>query len=109
MTMRIVAVMGFGAGCLPGAAGEPKQKVQVTKTERIDFPAGGRPRLTNSIGVLTVEAWDRADVEIAAERHGHKPVVTTDCPRRWPFPPPNILEPPAGETASIWNAASRRQ
>jgi hypothetical protein len=106
MTMRIVAVMGFGAGRLPAAAGEPRQKAQVTKTERIDFPAGGTPRLANSIGVLTVEAWDRPGVEIttekaahqmesahvAAERRGNE-FVATDCPRHGPFPPPNILDP----------------
>jgi hypothetical protein len=62
MKMGTVVVMGFRAGCLPAAAGEPKHKVQVTKTERVNFPAGGRPRQTNSIGVLTVEAWDRPDV-----------------------------------------------
>jgi hypothetical protein len=119
MTMRIVALIGFGAGCLLAAASEPRQKAQVTRTERIDFPAGGTLRLPNSIGVLTVEAWDRPDVEITtikstkveydahereiaahqlesvsvvAERRGNELVVTTNCPRHWPFPPPNILD-----------------
>jgi hypothetical protein len=64
MTMRILAVIGFGATCLLFAADQPKQKVQVSKTERMDFPSGGTLRLTNSIGALTVEAWDRPDVEI---------------------------------------------
>ena len=108
MTIRILAVLGFGAGCLLLAADEPKQQVQVSKTERIDFPPGGTLRLTKSTGVLTVEAWDRPDVEIttikstkaaydaggrerakhelnkvrvAAERHGDELVVTTDFPR----------------------------
>jgi hypothetical protein len=76
------------------------------------------------MGVLTVEAWDRPDVEIttikssrfaydvperpkiahelesvhvAAERRGNEVVVTTVCPEHWPFPPPNILDPLAKE------------
>ncbi len=36
----------------------------MSKTERMDFPAGGTLRFTNSVGVLTVEAWDRPVVEI---------------------------------------------
>ena len=98
MTIRILAVLGFGAGCLLLAADEPKQKVQVTKTERMDFPSGGTLRLTKSTGVLTVEAWDRPDVEIttikssdnvrvSAERHGDELVVTTDAPRHRRFSP----------------------
>jgi len=123
MTMRIAALIGFGMGCVL-AADEPKQKVQVTKTERIDFPAGGTLRFANSIGVLTVEAWDQPGVEITtikssrfeydapgrqrvahelesvrvtAERRGDELVVTTDCPEHRPFPPPNILDPLAKE------------
>jgi hypothetical protein len=98
MTIRTLAVLGFGTGCLLLAADEPKQKVQVTKTERMDFPSGGTLRLTKSTGVLTVEAWDRPDVEIttikssdnvrvSAERHGDELVVTTDAPRHRRFSP----------------------
>lgn len=117
MTMRILAVIGFGTACLL-AADEPKQKVQVSNTQRVDFPSGGTLRLTNSIGVLTVEAWDRQDVEIttikstkfaceardrekaahelekvhvAVERRGDELVVTTDFPRYRIFPPPYPL------------------
>jgi len=100
-------VLGVGTSRLL-AVDEPKQKVQVSNTERVDFPSGGTLRLTKSIGVLTVEAWDRPDVEIttitstkadydtrggekakseldrvrvAAERHGDELVITTDFPR----------------------------
>ena len=93
----------------------------MSKTERMDFPSGGTLRLTNSIGVLTVEAWDRPDVEITtikstkvaydarerekatheldrvrvtAERRGDELVITTDFPRYRAFPP----YPLAGET-----------
>lgn len=111
MTIRVLAVVGFGTSGLLLAADEPKQKVQVSKTERMDFPSGGALRLTKSSGVLTVEAWDRPDVEIttikstkaendarerekathaldavrvAAERRGDELVITT-FPRHWTF------------------------
>jgi hypothetical protein len=41
-----------------------KQKVQVVHTERADFPAGGLLSVKNSVGELTIEGWDRPDVEI---------------------------------------------
>jgi hypothetical protein len=118
MTVRILAVIGFGAICLLRAADGPKQKAQVTETERVDFPSGGTLRLANSIGALTVEAWDQPDVEIttikstkvayashdrekgmheleklhvAVERHGDEVVITTDFPRYRTFPPPYPL------------------
>jgi hypothetical protein len=117
-TIRILVVIGFGTTCLLPAADEAMQKVQVSNTQRIDFPSGGTLRLTNSIGVLTVEAWDRPDVEIttikstklaydargrekathelervrvAAERRGDELVITTDYPRYRTFPPPYPL------------------
>jgi hypothetical protein len=126
MTMRIVALIVFGAGCLLAAAGEPGQKAQVTQTERIDFSDGGPLRLASSIGVLTVEAWDRPDLDITtdkstkvehdahqrekaaqqlesvrvvAERRGNELVVTTNCARHRPFPPTNILDPLAKEAS----------
>jgi hypothetical protein len=114
MMTRISAVLGFGATCLLFSADQPREKVQVSKTERMDFPPGGTLRLTNSIGVLTVEAWDRPDVEItsirstkgeynagerekathqldkvslAVERRGDELVITTTFPRYGTFPP----------------------
>ena len=126
MTIRRLVVVALGGSALLHAAGsETRQKVQVTNTQRMDFPAGGTLRLKNSVGVLTVDAWDRPDVEIttikstkaeydardrekvahelesvrvAAERRGDELVITTDCPRHWPFPPPNLLDPLAEET-----------
>ena len=108
MTIRILAAIGLGTGCLLLAANEPKQKVQMSKTERMDFPSGGTLRFRNSVGVLTVEAWDRPDVEmtttkttvaefdarhrekgeheldrvkITTERHGDALVITTTFPQ----------------------------
>jgi len=41
-----------------------EQKAQVVHTERADFPAGGVLRINGSSGELTIEGWDRPDVEI---------------------------------------------
>jgi hypothetical protein len=95
MRTQILAAIGFGTS-LSLLAGEPRQKVQVSNTQRMDFPSGGTLRLTKSTGLLTVEAWDRPEVEIttisstkavrvAAERHGDELVVTTSFPRHSVF------------------------
>jgi hypothetical protein len=118
MKMRFLAMVGFGITFLLRGADEPKQRVQVSNTQRMDFPPNGTLRFTNSIGVLTVEAWDRPDVEIttikstkleyeeadreketheldkvqvATERHGDELVITTAFPRH------RVLHPVAGE------------
>lgn len=64
MMIRILALIGLGTGGLLYAADDPKEAVPVTKTERMEFPSGGTLRLTNSVGVLNVEAWDQPGVEI---------------------------------------------
>jgi hypothetical protein len=61
--MRALAVLA-GMSCLLLADDEVMQKVQVTHTDKVDFPAGGQLRLKNPTGELTVEGWDRPDVEI---------------------------------------------
>ena len=117
--MRMLPVIGFGAACLLLAADEPKQKAEVTKTERVDFPSGGTLRLINTVGILNVEAWDRPDVEIttiksskvdydaherekarkeldsvhiAAERRGNELVITTEFPREFSIPRPYPMD-----------------
>ena len=86
------------------AAAEPKQKVRVEHTERVDFPSGGLLRLKNSVGEVRVQGWDRPDVEIttiksiytsgtrekatsdldkvriSVERHGDELVIMTHFP-----------------------------
>ena len=120
--IRTLVAIGLGTGSPLVAAdapkhglpnlGEPKPAVQVSKTDRFDFPANGTLRFVNSVGVLTVEAWDRPDVEIttikstkadvdtgglekarrgldrvsvATERHGDELVVSTSFPAHRPF------------------------
>jgi len=68
-------LIGLGICCLLRASDStPKasleappqlpQKVQVSHTERLDFPSSGTLRLKNSIGELTIEGWDQAGLEI---------------------------------------------
>jgi len=114
MVLRLAAI-GFTLSWLLPAGDEPKQKVQVTKTERMDLVSSGTLRLENSIGELTVEGWDQPEVEITtiksskvaygsrdrenasrkldrvritAERRGEDIVITTAFPRYRTMPPP---------------------
>jgi hypothetical protein len=71
MTNRLTAVLGLsllGIQWLPAAEGVyekgPKTSFEVTNTERVPFAPGGTIRLNNSYGYLTVEGWDRPEVEI---------------------------------------------
>lgn len=116
---RTLAVLAFGMSGLLFAIDEAGQKVQAANTEHMDFPAAGVLHVTKSIGDLTVEGWDRPDVEIVsvkstqdtydsherekpshrldqvrvrAERRGNEVVITTDLPRRRRFPPPSPLK-----------------
>jgi hypothetical protein len=130
-TKLLLAAIGLGAGCLLQAAealkpGEYKQSLQVTsKTEHIDFPSRGTLRFVNSVGVLTVEAWDQPGVEIttvkstkadidprdrekaaqdlerisvATQRKGDELVFTTKYPAHRPF---GILYPVSGNTSYV--------
>jgi hypothetical protein len=112
----------------------PKQIVEITDTEQIDFPANGVLRFKKSSGDLTIEGWDRPEVEITTvkstkhlydaesrlqagkelqkvkvtpERHGDELVITTLIPSRLPA----WLPKPAGLDLAIeymvkapWNA-----
>jgi hypothetical protein len=114
MRYKLWAV-GIGAGCLLLAVTEPPQKVEISKTESMDFAPGGVLRLTNSIGYLTVEGWDEPRLEITTvkstkkavaagdrakasaeldkvhvtvERKGNEATIATDFPRHRVYPPP---------------------
>lgn len=103
----------LGADALPRTSQTPNQTSSQTST--MDFPAGGTLRLTNSIGEVTVEGWDRPTLQITivksfkdsdrmrkgeapsldrvhvnTERKGDEVTVTTAVPRR-AFPPGFIL------------------
>lgn len=114
--LKSLALIAFGfSGALLAAEGPP-QKIQVAKTDRLDFPSGGVLRFTNSIGTLTVIGWDQPRVElttikttrlaypdsqhekasaeldkvsVTAERKGDEVVIATMFPRHREFPPGN--------------------
>jgi hypothetical protein len=69
--MKRILMVLFAGSCLvfaqeaaSQAQDAASQKILVTHTERADFPAGGLLQFNNSIGELSVEGWDRPDVEI---------------------------------------------
>jgi hypothetical protein len=60
----VLAIAALTAG-LPLVANTPaSQPTETTKTENVKFAAGGTIRLNNSFGTLTVEGWDRPEVEV---------------------------------------------
>jgi hypothetical protein len=61
-------VFGVAFSCLLPADKDVRQKVQVTTTERMDFALDGTLRLQNSIGELTVEGWERPQVEVTVTK-----------------------------------------
>jgi hypothetical protein len=93
----------------------PREKVQQSKTERMEFPPGGLLRLNGLAGDLRIEGWDQPGVEItttkttkeeydsatrqkgvdeldqvriASERHDDELVITATLPRYGHFKPP---------------------
>ena len=108
-----LAVLSLCAACLLFGYDEAKQKVQVTKTEKADFPPNGTLRFEHSTGELTIEGWDQPGVEItttksskeeylpadrdkatkeldrvqvSTKRDGDGLVITTEYPRHRAFP-----------------------
>jgi hypothetical protein len=60
-----VAVLAIS---LPLFAETPKQQVQVTTTQRLDFPSNGTIDVNGSCGQLNIEGWDDAAVEVTVTR-----------------------------------------
>lgn len=68
--MTRLVVTELCVSCLLLAVDAPgqKEKIQQTKTERMDFPSGGLLRLNHSVGNLTIEGWDQPDLEITTTK-----------------------------------------
>jgi len=71
--MKRMLLVTLGVGCLLQANllpanDEIPQRLQVTKTEHADLPAGGALRFKNSTGELTIEGWDQPGVEITTTK-----------------------------------------
>jgi hypothetical protein len=66
------ALIGLGMCCVlraddragPSGPQPAPQKVEVTDTQRSDFPSGGTLHLKNSTGELTIESWDQPGLEM---------------------------------------------
>jgi hypothetical protein len=107
------AVLGLCLACLLLGDDAGPRKVEVSKTEKMDFPANGTLRIEHSTGELTIEGWDQPGVEItttksskeeylpgdrakatqeldrvriSTKRNGDELVVTTEYPRHRAFP-----------------------
>lgn len=106
-------LIGLGLACALLAENLPQPYVQTTKTEKVDFPAGGTLRIEHSVGELTIEGWDQPGVEItttksttaiytqkdkdkqthdldgiqvSTKRQGNDVVITTQYPGHLAFP-----------------------
>src|SRR5580658_8212698 len=84
MKRELTLILGVScllpAHLLP-ANDEIPQRIQVTKTDHADFPAGGTLRLKNSTGELTIEGWDQPGVEITTTK-STKLAYTSSSPER---------------------------
>lgn len=76
--IRTLALIGLGVSSLLIADDVTPQKVQVSKTDHMDFPASGVLRVNNSAGELTVEGWDRPEVEITTVKSTTMPYAPQD-------------------------------
>jgi hypothetical protein len=114
--MKRTITLIIGVSCLLLGNDEVPRKIQVTKTEHAELPAGGTIRFKNSTGELTIEGWDQPGVEITTiestkiaypaagaahdkaanmlaavkvseAREGNDLVITTDFPRHTRFLP----------------------
>jgi hypothetical protein len=108
-----LAVISLCVACLLPGDDDARQKVQVSKTEKMDFPANGTLRLQNSTGDVTIEGWDQPGseitttksskeeypakdrdkaatqldrVQVSAKLNGNELVITTQYPRHRAFP-----------------------
>jgi hypothetical protein len=90
--MRMRLLIALCTAGLAVLADEPQVKPDASKTHRLDFPAGGTLRLEKSLGTLTIEGWERPDMEItttapdkvriSTESRGNEVIVRTASPHR---------------------------
>lgn len=65
MDMRTsLAVLGLCTASALFASDYGKEYVEISHTQKLDFPAGGTLRLVHSTGEVTIEGWDEPGVEL---------------------------------------------
>jgi hypothetical protein len=67
----LVVFLSVLAATLPLFGADEFERTQVTNTERLDFAPGGIIRVNGSYGSLSVEGWDRPEVEIIVTKSLH--------------------------------------
>ncbi len=99
--------------CVLLASDYRKDYVQISNTQKLEFPAGGTLRLEHSTGEVTIEGWDQPGLELTttiqsldsylaadrdkekkelervkvdAKRNGNELVITTQYPHNRAFP-----------------------
>src|SRR5579871_6703454 len=108
-----LALLGVCTACALLASDYGKDYVEITKTQKLDFPAGGTLRLVHSTGEVTTEGWDEPGVELTttiqsldgyasadrdkekkelervqveAKKNGSELMITTNYPHHRAFP-----------------------
>jgi hypothetical protein len=72
------ALLGLSVTCLLLGENEGRRKVEVSKTENVDFPTNGTLRLQNSTGELVIEGWDQPGVEITTTKSSKEEYLSRD-------------------------------
>jgi hypothetical protein len=68
-TWQLTAILAiFSATAFTSAAKDPKEWIEITKTEHADLAPGGTIHITGSLADLNIEAWDRPDVEVTVHK-----------------------------------------
>ncbi len=62
--LRFTASILLLAAGLVRAEDMSAQRLEISNTQSLDFPAGGVLHMTNAIGEITVEGWDQPGMEI---------------------------------------------
>jgi hypothetical protein len=76
MTLQRLAIPICALAGLLAAQPKPTPEVQATTVEHVEFPAGGTLHLERLAGEVTVEGWDRSDMEMTITK---APPLTYDA------------------------------
>jgi hypothetical protein len=66
--IRKLILLGLGLAGLLTSQEEAPAKVEISKTQTMPFPAGGLLRMDQAAGDITIEAWDRPQLELTTVR-----------------------------------------
>jgi hypothetical protein len=79
-----VVLFAFLGSCVLLATTDPiglKDKARVVDTEQMVFASGGTIELQDSFGQVSVEGWDRPEVELTVIKTTHKAYSSDEMPR----------------------------